>query len=76
MGVEFISILIAILALGLVLAGVNRRDASHKKIQTPLIRTAHIIQKEHFTPVPIDGLLRWLLGDSSGARNPGGRGSG
>ena len=47
MGVEFISILIAILALGLVLAGVNRRDASHKKIQTSLIRTAYIIQKEH-----------------------------
>ena len=68
MGVEFISILIAILALGLVLAGVNRRDASHKKIQTSLIRTAHIIQKEH--------LPLYLLMDSSGARTPGGRGSG
>ena len=45
MGVELISILIAILAVRLVLAGVNRRNTSHKKRQTSLMKTAHIIQK-------------------------------
>ena len=45
MGVELISILIAILAVRLVLAGVNRRNTSHKKRETSLMKTAHIIQK-------------------------------
>ena len=45
MGVELISILIAILTVRLVLAGVNRRNTSHKKRQTSLMKTAHIIQK-------------------------------
>ena len=45
MGVELISILIAILTVRLVLTGVNRRNTSHKKRQTSLMKTAHIIQK-------------------------------